>query len=1198
MTVGDGSSPQFDSAWRRRVAACERFEEQWQARRGGGEALKEGVADGPPVVDFLGDSTGDERLRLLLELLRIDLEYRWKAGERRGVERYGDEHPELIRAGGLPVELIVDEWCLRAERGEEGDDDDWELRFPGRRAALLVERARRRPTRVGRTDDERSGGSESFGAEDDRPADGAAGESRDGATHIGRYELRGCLGRGGFATVHLAWDSSLRREVALKQPHPHLWEGGERDERLEREARSAARLRHPAIVPIHEVGLHAGLPFIVYERLPGPTLAERLRDTRPAPAQAAEWVERLAEALDYAHQRGIVHRDVKPANILFDGNGRPALIDFGLARDEQSPATLTRHGDILGTPAYMSPEQAAGRGHEVDGRSDVYSLGVVLYELLCGRPPFQGGGAGVLQAVASDEPSRPSTWRPGIPPDLEIVCLKALAKEPRRRYQTAGALAADLRAWLEDRPITARRTGPVGRLLRWSRRNPALAATLIVALGALVVTAGFGYWRVSRERDRYWRERETAVANLYASLEREARALRLARRSGYRESAWDRLREAGRLETPQRDSEALRQEALASLGDFVGRAPRRWDRPADLEGWTSAVCSHPNRPWVAVAYTDAIVILDRTSGEVLDRLDAHDAGVYALTFSADGSSLVSMDDQGRLLLHRRSTADGRWRLVREMKGEASAERHLVVAVSCGLSPDGRHAFASAKGEPRVRRWNLETGVADAEYRGDAGELFVRSVLSPDGDLLVGADRAADVDGIVVWDVAERKVVRKLPISRQGIVDVAFSPDGAYLACACVEGVYVLDTTAWERRTVVRADDQFYTVAFHPTRPLLAVPSRVEGRVRLWDVQANREEANLEHPGGPHTVAFTPDGGALLAAGDHRLYVWDLIGGGEKRAVAGHQGVVNDVRFSPDGRFFATAGADTRVCLWDARELRRLSRLETDPSPLAKAQRVAFHPDGKSLAVVDWHGGATVHDVSNPTQPRVATRLLAPDAPLLGSLLFDVRFSPDGTGVVAAGANGVRWWPGGAEPRTLASDAATTVRFSPDGRQLIVRRRLEGRLSRIELATAVEHPVPDSIRSTGTFQVEAGRLLTCEGRHGSSGPPQFRWTDWTGGGSSEIVWSSWPASVGELEFGAEFVLSAAGDRAVLRGKQVTIWDLRRGRLSYVLPSEGAPINAFDLSPDGVLLACGLSDGGVVLWNLVEVDRLLESLDLPH
>jgi tetratricopeptide (TPR) repeat protein/tRNA A-37 threonylcarbamoyl transferase component Bud32 len=457
----------------------EQFEGNW---RSGNE---------PALVDYL-PAPGSLRCALLLELVHTDLEWRLRSGLAACVGAYLRAYPELAEQCDAVLDLLETERALRFSASDFSVGSGSQCPAPALghdpiRAMMASCTCGARPGQ---------------GRAPSRPEAACQFHPRTALAHPGRFEILELLGTGASAEVYKARDSRLDRHVALKVFRQSAFASPVERDRFLREAKSAAQVPHPHIVAIHDAGELDGGCYLVSELIQGDTLADRVK-AGPLPARrSAEIAACVAETLHFAHQRGVIHRDIKPSNILLDQSGQPHVTDFGLARREGGESTLTHEGDVLGTPAYMSPEQARGEAHRVDGRSDIYSLGAVLYEMLTGEPPFRGNVRMLLTRVLEEEPPSPRRLNDQIPRDLENICLKAISKEPHARYATALAMADDLMRFLFGRPVHARPIGAIGRFGRWCRRR----RTLVSLVAALFLTLASGFtgvtweWQLARAR--------------------------------------------------------------------------------------------------------------------------------------------------------------------------------------------------------------------------------------------------------------------------------------------------------------------------------------------------------------------------------------------------------------------------------------------------------------------------------------------------------------------------------------------------------------------------------------------------------------------------------------------------------------------------------------------------------------------------
>ncbi|HVK13791.1 MAG TPA: serine/threonine-protein kinase, partial [Gemmataceae bacterium] len=740
-----------------REAVVRRFESAWRQ------------PGRPDILHFLPPPPAD-RTDVLVELVHVDLDLRLRTGEAARVEEYLARFPDLARDRAAVVGLIAAEYTLRHQWRGPADPAEYARRFP-QYAADVRARLAAEP-----------------------PASGPPRGLVVPATHQPDppgYQLGAELGRGGMGVVYRAFQPALNRTVAVKTLVPGYATAEELD-RFRREAEAIARLDHPHIVPVYEVGEHAGLPYYSMKLYPGGSLAGRVRGPSTDPRAAALLVETIARAVHHAHQRGVLHRDLKPSNILLDDAGRPHIADFGLAKRFDPGVGASLESQVVGTPGYLAPEQA--RGNElVTTATDVYGAGALLYELLTGRAPFLGDTPlATLAAVVRDAPRPPRAVNAAVGPDLELVCLKCLEKDPARRYPSAAALADDLERLRLGEPISAR---PVGRLEGWRlwvRRNPVLAALGgTAALSLLVGSAGVGFFAVRAHGDRLDalaaaeradRKSEEATAGATAARRALYRAeIQLAERA-WRQGLFGQLQELLDRQVPGPGQEDLRGPEWYYL-----RRLARGDRWMEHAAAVACLAVRGDGGQIATGAADGtLTVWDADKGRKQFTVTAHDSEVSAIAFTPDGSRLVTA--------HGASGPSGPGE-VRVWDAQTGRALRTVAAgtgvTRLAVSPTGDRVYAAGPGG--ITAWDLATGERRQTFVGH--DRFVPGLaLSPDGSrLAVGGPK------VTVWDTVTGTVVASLKGEKGPQVSVAWSPDGGRLATGgCCPGDFTV--TVWDVAT--------------------------------------------------------------------------------------------------------------------------------------------------------------------------------------------------------------------------------------------------------------------------------------------------------------------------------------------------------------------------------------------------------------
>jgi WD40 repeat protein/serine/threonine protein kinase len=854
------------------------------------------------------------------------------------------------------------------------------------------------------------------------------------ATVDDRYHLLRLHATGGIGRVWLAWDGELGRCVALKDLHPDKAQHALLRARFLREIQITSQLQHPGIVPVYDLMLRpvpSGEvePLYTMRFIQGRTLTAAAHayhaQRRAGKARARDLVALLnaflsaANTVAYAHSRGVIHRDLKGQNVVLGDFGEVVVLDWGLAKvrepgargegrgaGEDLSSLAARHpslatppdqsllGQIIGTPAYMAPEQAAGRPGDADERTDVHGLGAILYEILTGQPPFTDTDTrAILHKVCTSEPTRPSAHWPGVPRPLEAVCQRALARGPERRYASVADLVQEVQNWLVDEPVKAYPEPRLARLRRWARHHKPIVAGVAVLLLTGLVAGVVGVLALGEERTHLLEVRAEAA----------------------RERALADARARRELETQTYFQRIALAEREVTAGNFSRAIHYLSDCPPGLRGWewhclqrrcrtdlltlrghhsaVAAIVFSPAGDRLASAGHDRTILLwDAATGELLRTIRGHTDAVYALAYSPDGRRLVSASWDRTLKLWDTSTGN-------ELR---TFGPHKEDVYRVAFSPDGRY-IASATAGNTLHLWDAETG-QERLTRTEKHSFFGVAFGPTEPSVLA----TSHLRSIRLWDHQTGEEKASLDGHDSLIKVVTFSPDGRLLASGAgdlVRGdageVRVWDLLTRHLIATFRGHtDPIYGLAFAPRGRYLASASQ-DKTVKLWDLVTGQEALTLRgHTDTVRSLAFSPDGYRLAtASADWTIKIWDATPWSQEwlspevLTLSGNNGRVIGAAFSPDGRVIASGSDAPAIKVWDARTGAETRSIPVSPEPLA----VAFSPDGTYLASSHSDSSVRVLDV------RDGHEVFRLEEPQLG-VIRSVAFSPDGRRLAAGG-----WW---------------------------------------------------------------------------------------------------------------------------------------------------------------------------------------------
>jgi WD40 repeat protein len=964
-------------------------------------------------------------------------------------------------------------------------------------------------------------------------------------------EFAGCvlerrIARGGMGIVFAARQLRLGRSVAVKVLAAGLFAEPETRERFLAEVQAVARLEHPGIVPLLEAGEWEDQAYFIMPLLTGGSLAQEGR--RHTPAEAAALVAPLARAVHYAHQRGVLHRDIKPGNILLDESGAPFLTDFGIARLVERGTVLTRTNALLGTPAYMAPEQA-GNGAEVTTSTDVYGLGAVLYELLTGQPPFAGGTTmETVRQLLTKEPRRPSAVEPQVDRDLDTICLTCLEKDAAARYSSAAALAEDLERWQRGEPIAARHTGWMERCRKWMRRHPALAAAWTIAglaVATALVVGTFLSWRLQQSR--------AASAALAESRRAEVARLHAA-------AVADHLTDHDAFGAQRAAAECLAMEEAATPG--------------------------PARESAVARARERLAAVHRVSPRLLHAWK-HDAVASSGTLSPDGRAAACLSG-GRL--HGYDTATG-VSLFEPLT--ASTEQSLGYTDCVGFDASGTRVFAVV-----LKGGKLHVGMAsllEKRWLWQDREITAVPCFDSGGARLL----AATPSGVRWLDAATGDPG---PMFREGRHSrVALSPDGRWAAMSTPEGdLFIHDARSREclhGPLRVRGLATVVDLNFSPDGRWFAACTGTDqgsGQFGVWEMPAAipSPTAPESHNRDVWGVDFSPDSRRLLAWGFQKTRVRDPAEKAAPGEILARGGFVSMAAWSPDSSMVLTCGTTGSASIWDlGHDDETLMRLPHD----GQVYTAAWGRDGKHILTAGSDGLLKLWE------------LPARDFSLLkisgGRGIRSLSWSPDGSSLNAANEPGLLAWgaatgkaaPAPVEPPTPPGLLPGCV-LSPDRALGAVCTGPNGEFDLVETASGrIRHRLRHPGRPGGTalgfaFSPDGSRVLSMARDPGTESCDAVAWDTLSGKSSGYRLTHGDDILAGTFSPDGKLIATAGVDTIT------RLWRAADGASLGELPRHGYWIWDVAFSPDGTRLATASADHTARVWDVRTLTAI--SAPLPH